>query len=75
MPEPLTAPAAHLVTVKCPEEGGGVLVGHSLCNAPDVFVPNRTNTDAVLAIDIIQAVTNHKCPPGQGDDPSNWVKP
>lgn len=75
MADPVSAPAAHLVTVECAEGGGGVLVGHSLCNQPDVFVPVRPGTTKVLVIDIIQAVTNHKCPPGQGDDPANWVTP
>jgi len=69
MAERLTAPAAHLVTVECAEGGGGVLVAHALCNDPAVFVPNRPNSRAVLAIDIIQAVLGHRCPPGQGDDP------
>lgn len=75
---PQTAPAAHLVTLECPPEGGGVLVGHLLCDGPPVFVPNMPGQRYALAIDAIQAVIGHRCPPGQGeqpDDPAAWVTP
>lgn len=64
---PLTAPAAHLVTIQPDAEGGGVLVGHLLCDKPPVFVPNMPGQPYALAIDAIQAVIGHECPPGQGD--------
>jgi hypothetical protein len=73
---PVTAPAAHMVTIKAAR--GGVVVGHLGCSAPEVFVSNRHGEDYVLSIDTIQAVVNHKCPAG-GDaadsDPSEWVTP
>lgn len=56
-----TAPAAHLVGVKADPAGGGVLVLHTLCEAPEVFVPNRAGQNYVLAIDIIHAVVGHEC--------------
>lgn len=56
-----TAPAAHLVSVKAQPGGGGVLVGHTLCDAPEVFVPNMSGQDYALVIDIAQAVLGHKC--------------
>lgn len=56
-----SAPAAHLVSVKGAEGGGGVLVGHTLCDAAEVFVPNVPGQDWVRAIDIIQAVVGHQC--------------
>lgn len=77
MSEKITAPAAHMVTLKARPGGGGVLVGHLGCTAPEVFVPNRTGQDYCLSIDTIQAVVNHRCPAGSEsvDDPSTWVTP
>lgn len=56
-----SAPAAHLVGVKADPAGGGVLVHHTLCDTPPVFVPNHSGADFVRAIDIIQAVLGHEC--------------
>lgn len=74
----LTAPAAHLVSVRGAEGGGGVLVGHIKCDAPEVFVPAMPGQPFCLAIDIIQAVIGHECPNGEDDlpdDPAAWVAP
>jgi hypothetical protein len=74
----ITAPAAHLISVRTPPGGGGVLVGHTVCDAPEVFVPEMPGLGYCVAIDIIQAVIGHRCPPGQGetiDDPAGWVTP
>lgn len=60
--QPETAPAAHLVTVQPAEGGGGVLVGHLLCDQPPVFVPVMPGQPYCLAIDIAQAVVRHRCP-------------
>lgn len=73
MADDKTAPAAHLVTLRGAEGGGGVLVGHMKCDAPEVFVPNIKGLDRVRFIDAIQAVVNHKCPEGTPDDPAEWV--
>ena len=74
----LTAPAAHLVTVRGVEGGGGVLVGHLKCDGPEVFVPAMPGQEYCLAIDIIQSVIGHNCPAnarGVADDPAAWVTP
>lgn len=59
--ENLSAPAAHLVSVRGAEGGGGVLVGHMLCQDPEVFVPWMPGVGYCRAIDVIQAVIGHKC--------------
>lgn len=74
----VSAPAAHTVTYTPTE--GGILVGHTRCSAPGVFVPVRPDTRHVLAIDTFQAILSHKCPPGEGDsgiedDPESWIEP
>jgi hypothetical protein len=61
----VTAPAAHLVGVRAAD--GGLLVGHTACSGPWVFVPNMPGQDHALAIDIAQAIIAHQCPPGEGD--------
>jgi len=66
--QPESAPAAHLVTLRSAEGGGGVLVGHLRCDGPEVFVPNMPGQSYVLAIDMIQAAVHHECPPGTGDN-------
>lgn len=73
---PETAPAAHLVTVEADPAGGGVVVGHTKCDAKS-FVPNMPGQSYCLSIDIIQAVIHHRCPDGQGDndEPGGWVDP
>lgn len=74
--QPTTAPAAHLVAIRAAEGGGGVLVRHTKCTAPAVFVPNHKDlNDEVRFIDAIQAVVNHVCPEGIVDSPANWVQP
>jgi hypothetical protein len=75
-----SAPAAHLVLVRPAEDGQGLLVSHLLCSGPPAYVPPMPLHGGVLAIDMIQAITSHVCPPGQGDqatadDPSKWVTP
>lgn len=79
---PDTAPAAHLVTIELVVGdgsgfgAGGALVGHLKCDGPPAFVPNMPGARYILAIDVIQATLNHRCPPGQGDDdPAGWVGP
>ena len=61
------------------EGGGGVLVGHVKCSAPEVFVPSMPGQNYALAIDAIQAVVGHRCPDGDEadlpDDPAAWVTP
>lgn len=69
---PQTAPAAHLVSIEADPNGGGLLVGHLLCNSAPSFVPNMPGQRYALAIDVAQAVVHHRCPPGQGDQPTDW---
>lgn len=73
----LTAPAAHLVSVRGAPGGGGVLVGHTLCDTAEVFVPWMPGVEFCLAIDVIQAVVGHTCPVPETlpDDPAAWVTP
>lgn len=66
--EELTAPAAHLVGVRPATDGRGLLVSHISCDAAAVYVPPMPLHEVVLAIDIINAVIGHECPPGQGDN-------
>lgn len=74
MNAPATAPAAHLVTIKAAPDAPGLLVGHLTCDATPVFVPNMPNADYALAIDVAQAVVNHKCVNEKWvDDPKAWV--
>ena len=76
--KPITAPAAHLVTVQPDPGAGGLLVGHLNCPTPLVFVPLMPGKKYALAIDIIQSVITHQCPPtrhADGDDPENWIEP
>lgn len=63
----ITAPAAHLVSVRGAEGGGGVLVGHTLCSSSEVFVPWMPGLGYSLIIDVAQAMIAHRCPPGEGD--------
>lgn len=63
-----SAPAAHTVTFRHADDGSGLLVGHLLCDAPEVYVPAMPPTEDghryVLSIDTIQAVVSHVCPHG-----------
>ena len=68
--KPVTAPAAHTVSIRPDGVGGGVLVGHTLCDAPEVFVPNMPDQRYVLSIDVVQAVLNHKCVNSRETDPT-----
>lgn len=76
--KPVTAPAAHLVTVQPDPEGRGLLVGHLNCPTPLAFVPLMPGQSYALAIDLIQPMINHECPPTRhapGDEPENWIEP
>jgi hypothetical protein len=75
---PDTAPAAHLVTVQPDPEGRGLLVGHLNCPTALVFVPLMPGQPYALAIDVIQPILSHVCPPTRhapGDDPAGWIEP
>jgi len=67
-PRPASAPAPHTVTTRHADDGTGLMVGHLLCDAPEVYVPAMPPDEGgsyyVLAIDIIQAVIGHECPGG-----------
>lgn len=68
MADEKTAPAAHLVTLRGAPDGGGVLVGHLRCDGAETYVPNMPGQNYILSIDAIQAIVNHQCPPGTGDN-------